>query len=84
MLYCTQKNGKTELVFINAHKLSKTIHLLEKRDRKQVAGMYIDDLSEATLEKILIVMEEALEIDKLMNKKSKIFDFKEFNNKSKI
>lgn len=57
-------NGKTELVFINAHKFNKTIHLLEKRDRKQVAGMFIDDLSESTIEKILIVMEEALEIDK--------------------
>lgn len=65
-----KKNGKTELVFINAHKLTKTIHLLEKRDRKQVAGMYIDDLSESTLEKILLVMEEALEIDKLMKEKS--------------
>lgn len=64
-------NVKIELVFINSHKFTKTIHLLEKRERKQVAGIYIDNLTESTIEKILIVMEEAFEIDKTMNKKPK-------------
>ena len=59
-----KKNGKVELVFINAHKLTRTIHLLEKRDRKQVAGMFVDEINENTIEKVLLVMEEALEIEK--------------------
>jgi hypothetical protein len=76
-----KKNGKVELVFINAHKLTRTINLLEKRDRKQVAGMNIEDRTENTIENVLLVMEEALEIDKLMNKNSKIFDFKNSHQK---
>ena len=63
-----QKKGGVEICFIYGQKLSNEHGLLEKKDRKQVAGITFKKISEIPENIIFEIIQEAFLIDDLIKK----------------
>lgn len=64
-----QKKGGVEICFIHGQKLSNEHGLLDKKDRKQIAGITFKKLSDIPEEIIFEIIQEAFLMDEMMSKK---------------
>lgn len=63
------KSGGMELCFVHGKELSSHGVLLQSRDRKQIAGLIIDDLGKVPIDAIMDTFAEAIVLDEERNKK---------------
>ena len=63
-----QKKGGVEVCFIHGQRLSNEHGLLDKKDRKQIAGITFKKISEIPEKIIFEIIQEAFLIDELMRK----------------
>jgi hypothetical protein len=59
-----RKDGKVDLTFLQARKFDDPTGLLEARGRKMVKSLVVADDSDDTLATVIILMEEALKVQK--------------------
>ena len=65
------KDNKVELAFIRANELSNVQGLLHRKDRKQIAGIEFEKLSDIPFQTINEIIQEAILLDDLTPYKSK-------------
>jgi len=63
------KSGGLELCFVRGKELSSHGTMLHSRDRKQIAGLIIDDLNKAPIDDIMDAFAEAIVLDDKSHKK---------------